>query len=90
MRAACLKPQGMLCRFANHQVDTNTYARVMMVSGDHHVGMYAKTDMKAGEELKYDYGYHSGEGYCPRWGDITHRPPKQGSDSGARARDHSQ
>lgn len=77
-------------RFANHQVDTNTYARVMMVSGDHHVGMYAKTDMKAGDELKYDYGYHSGEGYCPRWGDITHQSAQQRSDSGARARDDSQ
>lgn len=56
----------------------------MMVSGDHHVGMYAKTDMKAGDELKYDYGYHTGEGYCPRWGDISHRPAKQSSDSGTR------
>lgn len=80
----------MVCRFANHQVDTNTYARVMMVSGEHHVGMYAKTDMKAGEELKYDYGYHTGEGYCPRWGDIACPPGKDRSDNGAHHREDSQ
>ena len=57
------------CRFANHANHNNSYAKVMLVNGEHRVAMYAKIDMPAGTEILYDYGYHSAtDGFCPKWG----------------------
>jgi [histone H3]-lysine27 N-trimethyltransferase EZH2 len=53
---------GNKLRFANHKKNANAQARVMMLGGDHHVGIYAKTNLPAGTEIFYDYGYGSGRG----------------------------
>lgn len=53
---------GNKLRFANHKKNANAAARVMMLGGDHHVGIYAKTNLPAGTEIFYDYGYASGQG----------------------------
>ena len=78
------------CRFANHSKSNNAQPRVMMIDGEHRVGIYAKVDLPAGTELFYDYGYHSSDGFCPQWGDEPvggKRPgtPRSGTPSRSQA-----
>ncbi|CAB3374360.1 Hypothetical predicted protein [Cloeon dipterum] len=51
--------KGNLSRFINHSCEPNCESSHWMVSGERRVGLFTLRDVKAGEELTFNYGWRS-------------------------------
>eukprot|EP00798_Chlamydomonas_sp_ICE-L_P023867 gene23867-9432_t len=48
---------GSISRFANHCCSPSLYSKVLELDGEAHVAFFARMDLKAGQELTYDYRF---------------------------------
>jgi SET domain-containing protein len=62
----CLS-QGHLGRFINHSCDPNCDTEKWIIKGELAIGLFAKKDIAAGEELTFDYNF---ERYGDKVGDT--------------------
>jgi hypothetical protein len=51
--------KGNLARFANHSDHANCDSRIVSIRGDQHIALYAKTSIRRGEEILFNYRYGS-------------------------------
>jgi histone-lysine N-methyltransferase EZH2 len=63
---------GNKSKFANHSSRPNVRVAVLVVEGDHRIGLYAAEDIAAGDEICLDYRYDAEA----REGDLHKRPIK--------------
>ncbi|KAJ0882652.1 putative histone-lysine N-methyltransferase chromatin remodeling SET family [Helianthus annuus] len=56
---------GNKLKFANHSPNPNCHASIIKVGGDHHVSIFAKERIEAGQEIFYDYCYEPEQ--SPSW-----------------------
>jgi SET domain len=49
--------QGALGRFINHSCEPNCETQKWLVQGELAIGLFAQRDIKAGEELTFDYNF---------------------------------
>jgi NuA3 HAT complex component NTO1 len=57
--------QGNYARFTNHSCNPNMYSKIVKVDNENHIIFFARTDIKAGEELTYNYRFESEDGKVP-------------------------
>ena len=57
--------QGNFARFTNHSCNPNMYSKIVKVDQDNHIIFFARNDIKAGEELTYNYRFESEDGKVP-------------------------
>ncbi|KNE57121.1 hypothetical protein AMAG_02871 [Allomyces macrogynus ATCC 38327] len=69
---------GPVLRFCNHAAKSNVNARVAFVDGSQRIGLYAKKNINAGDELFLDYGRMY-------WGDESGTPKAAASTSSSRS-----
>lgn len=52
---------GNIVRFVNHSKHPNCAAKVIVVNGDHHIGLFACHNIKPNQELFFDYSYNKSQ-----------------------------
>lgn len=50
---------GSIAHLINHSCEPNCFSRVVTISGEEHIIIFAKRDIEGGEELSYDYRFTS-------------------------------